>query len=65
MYRSAITRAQAQRSELVRTAKRAFEGAMTPMMQFLIASEKLSEEDYENLEQLIQNRRRGATDRKR
>jgi predicted transcriptional regulator len=65
MYRSAITRAQAQRSELLRTAKRAFEGAMTPMMQFLIASEKLSEEDYGNLEQLIQNRRRGATDRKR
>src|SRR5512147_2837703 len=41
LYRSAVTRAQAQRNELLRTAQRAFNGALTPMMQFLIESEKL------------------------
>lgn len=66
LYRSAVTRAQAQRNELLRAAQRAFDGALTPMMQFLIESEKLSDEDYQYLEHLIQNRKRGkATDRKR
>jgi BlaI family transcriptional regulator, penicillinase repressor len=66
LYRSAVTRAQAQRNELLRTAQRAFDGALTPMMQFLIESEKLSDKDYEYLEYLIQNRKRErATDRNR
>jgi predicted transcriptional regulator len=66
LYRSAVTRAQAQRNELLRAAQRAFDGALTPMMQFLIESEKLSEEDYRHLEHLIQNRKRDkGTDRKR
>jgi BlaI family penicillinase repressor len=66
LYRSAVTRAQAQRNELLRTARRAFDGALTPMMQFLIESEKLSDKDYQYLEHLIQNRKREkATDRKR
>jgi len=59
LYRSAISKAQAQRREILRTVKRAFDGALTPMMQFLIENEKLSEEDYHQLEQLIQNRKRG------
>ena len=58
LYRSAVTRAQAQRNELLRTAQRAFDGALTPMMQFLIESDKLSEEDYQYLEHLLQNRKR-------
>src|SRR5512145_2492113 len=41
LYRSAITRAEAQRSEILRTVKRAFDGALTPMMQFLIENESL------------------------
>ena len=61
LYRSAVTRAQAQRNELLRTAQRAFDGALTPMMQFLIESEKLSEEDYQYLEHLLQNRKREKT----
>ena len=58
LYRSAITRAQAQRSEILRTVKRAFDGALTPMMQFLIENEKLSPDEYRQLERLIQNRKR-------
>jgi predicted transcriptional regulator len=66
LYRAAITRAQAQRTELLRAAQRAFNGALTPMMQFLIESEKLTEEDYQYLERLIKNRRRDkGIDRKR
>lgn len=59
LYRAAVTRAQAQRSELLRTAQRAFDGALTPMMQFLLESERLSEQDYQYLEHLIQHRKRG------
>ena len=58
LYRSVITRSQAQRSEIMRTVKRAFDGALTPMMQFLIENERLSEEEYPRLESLIRNRKR-------
>lgn len=61
LYRSAITRAEAQRSEILRTVKRAFDGALTPMMQFLIENESLSDEEYQELERLIRNRKRGKT----
>ena len=57
LYRSAITRAQAQRSEIMRTVKRAFDGALTPMMQFLIENESLSEQEYRRLEHMIRNRK--------
>jgi len=62
LYRSAITRAQAQRSEIMRTVKRAFDGALTPMMQFLIENEKLSDEEYRQLEQMLKNRKREKTE---
>ncbi len=58
LYRAAITRAQAQRCEIMKTVKRAFDGALTPMMQFLIENENLSDEEYRQLEQLIRNRKR-------
>jgi len=58
LYRSAVTRAQAQRSEILRAVKRAFDGALTPMMQFLIENEKLSDEDCRELERLIRSRKR-------
>ena len=58
LYRSAITRAQAQRSEIMKTVKRAFDGALTPMMQFLIENERLSDDEYRQLESLIKNRKR-------
>jgi predicted transcriptional regulator len=64
LYRSIITRAQAQRCEIMKTVKRAFDGALTPMMQFLIENERLSDEEYRQLESLIKNRKReNRTDR--
>ena len=53
LYRSAITAAQAQASEVMGAVKRAFNGAMTPMMQFLIDSDDLSAEQLGELEALI------------
>ncbi len=58
LYRAAITRAQAQRGEIMKAVKRAFDGALTPMMQFLIENEKLSDAEYRQLKALIENRNR-------
>ena len=42
LYRSVVTPAQAQRSELLYALKHAFNGALTPMVQCLIESRDLS-----------------------
>lgn len=57
LYRSAITRLQAQKSEVMRTIKRAFDGALTPMMQFLLDNNALSKKQLDELEALIKNKR--------
>ena len=59
LYSSAVSRPQAQRAEILKTLRRAFDGAITPMMQFLIESEDLSEDDLKEIERLIRRRRRG------
>ena len=57
LYSSAITRSQAQKGEVMRMLKRAFDGALTPMLQFLIENQQLSEEELQGLEDLIKKRR--------
>jgi BlaI family penicillinase repressor len=57
LYRSAITKRQAQSTEIVRTLKRAFDGAMTPMMQFMINNDDLSNDEYDQLEMMIKERK--------
>ena len=57
LYSLAITRSQAQKAEVTRVLKRAFDGALTPMMQFLIENQQLSEEELQELEDLIKKRR--------
>jgi hypothetical protein len=42
----------------MRTVTRAFDGTLTPMMQFLIENDELSEQEYRQLEHLITNRKR-------
>ena len=58
LYRAAITRSQAQKSEIRRTLKRAFDGALTPMMQFLLENNKLSAKQLSQLETMIKKKRR-------
>jgi len=65
LYRSAITRIQAQKSEIMRTVKRAFDGALTPMMQFMLDEHKLSQKQLAELESLIRKRRKKGAARKK
>ena len=58
LYRSAINRRQAQRGEIMRTVKRAFDGAMTPMMQFMLENNKLSKKELDELEKLISSKKK-------
>lgn len=52
-YRSAVTRRQAQRSELLYALKNAFNGALTPMVQCLLDTNKLSTEELAEIENII------------
>ncbi|HYG34571.1 MAG TPA: BlaI/MecI/CopY family transcriptional regulator [Clostridia bacterium] len=54
LYRSAVTREQAQRSELLYALKHAFNGALTPMIQCLLDTGKVSSQELTELEALIQ-----------
>jgi len=57
LYRSVITKLQAQKNEVTRTVKRAFNGALTPMMQFLLDNNALSQKQLNELEALIKKKR--------
>lgn len=58
LYRAAIRRDEAQRGELLKTVKRAFGGAFTPMMQFMVENDALSQKELDDLESLIRKKRR-------
>jgi len=58
LYRSAVTRAEAQRGELRYALKHAFDGALTPMVQCLLESDDLDARDLAELEELIKARRK-------
>jgi BlaI family penicillinase repressor len=60
LYRSVATREQAQRGELLYALKHAFNGALTPMVQCLLDTGELSEEELVKLETLIKARKRKA-----
>lgn len=59
LYRSAVTREQAQRGELLYALKHAFNGALTPMVQCLLDTESLSAAELTELESLIKAKRIG------
>jgi len=58
LYRSAITQKQARRGEVMKTLTRAFGGAFTPMMQFMLESNALSSDELTELEAMIRRKRR-------
>jgi BlaI family penicillinase repressor len=58
LYRSAISRNDAQRGELMKAVKRAFGGAFTPMMQFMLESDTLSRNELGELQAIIKRKRR-------
>ena len=58
LYTSVITRQEAQNNEIVKTLKRAFEGAISPLMQFLVENEEMPDAEIEKLEQLIREKKK-------
>ena len=60
LYKSAVTRAQAQRGELLYTLKHAFNGALTPMVQCLLETSDLSADELAKLESFIKTKKRTA-----
>ena len=60
LYRSAVTREQAQRGELVYALRNAFNGALTPMMQCLLETGELSAKELAGLETLIKEKKKKA-----
>jgi predicted transcriptional regulator len=63
LYRSAVSRQQAQRGELLYALKNAFNGALTPMVQCLLETSDLPAEELAELEALIKEKKKKA-DRK-
>jgi len=53
LFRSQISEVDAKRAEFRKMLKRAFDGALTPMMQFLIEHEGLSKDEAAQLRQLV------------
>jgi BlaI family penicillinase repressor len=53
LFKSCISEVDARRGEFRRMLKRAFDGALTPMMQFLIEHEGLSKEEASQLRKLV------------
>ena len=56
LYSSSITKKEAQSGEIMRAMKRAFDGALTPMMQFMLDSKSLTEDELGKLETMIKNK---------
>ena len=60
LYRSAVTRQQAQRGELLYALKHAFNGALTPMVQCLLQTGEISAGELAELELLIKEKKKTA-----
>jgi predicted transcriptional regulator len=59
LFTSRISETDAKRGEFRKMLKRAFEGALTPMMEFLLENEPISEEGLKKLRALVNERTRG------
>jgi BlaI family transcriptional regulator, penicillinase repressor len=66
LYRSAVTKAQAQKGELLYALKNAFNGALTPLVQCLLDTGDVSRDELDKIKQLIaeHEKTRGKSGRK-
>lgn len=53
LFSATINPTEARRGELFKTLRRAFDGAIAPLMQLLIEDEKLSQKDLDALRDLV------------
>ena len=58
LFRSAIRREEAQKSELMSTLRRAFNGALTPLVQCLLDTQNVSPAELAEFEKLIKFKKR-------
>ena len=70
LFRSCISEVDAKRGEFRKMLKRAFDGALTPMMQFLIEHEGISKKQASELRRLVnkaseRKKRKGIKSRER
>ena len=64
LFHSCVSEVDAKRGEFRKMLKRAFDGALTPMMQFLIEHEGLSKKQASQLRKLVNKAEKRKTDRK-
>ncbi|MHC4325342.1 MAG: BlaI/MecI/CopY family transcriptional regulator [Planctomycetota bacterium] len=64
LFRSRISNVDARRGEFRKMLKRAFDGALTPMMQFLIEHEGISKAEASQLRKLVSKAETKKTNRK-
>jgi predicted transcriptional regulator len=64
LYISTVTMKEAQGGEIRRAMRRAFDGAFTPMMQFLLESRNLSRDELDQLEEMIRNKKEKGKNKK-
>jgi BlaI family penicillinase repressor len=53
LFTSRVTREAARRGELHQLLRRAFNGALSPMIQFLVENERLSADEVQQLRRLL------------
>ncbi len=58
LFKSKISQAEAKKREFRKMLKRAFDDALTPMMQFLLENESFSQNDLRQMRQLIEKAER-------
>jgi BlaI family transcriptional regulator, penicillinase repressor len=61
LYRAKVTRAQAQRGELLYALKNAFSGALSPMVQCLLDSNDVSRDELDKIKQLVAEHEKAMT----
>ena len=64
LFKSCVSEVDAKRGEFRKMLKRAFDGALTPMMQFLIEHEGLSKDEASQLRKLVNRVESKKTSRK-
>ncbi|MBI9016474.1 MAG: BlaI/MecI/CopY family transcriptional regulator [Phycisphaerae bacterium] len=62
LFSSCISRDQACKGEFQRMLKRAFDGAMNPMLQFLIGNDHFSDNDLNELRKLVASKDKDGAD---
>jgi predicted transcriptional regulator len=59
LFSARINAAQAKNGEFKRMLKRAFDGALTPLVQFLVEQDEFSKEDISQLREFVDKAENG------